>query len=102
MKKLVRIIIGAVLFFTALLLPFEGIARFLLFAVPYIILGYDVVFKAGKHIIRGKLLDENFLMTLATVGAFAIGEYPEAAAVMLFTRWGNVSGLRLGEIKKVR
>ena len=90
MKKLVRIIIGAVLFFTALLLPFEGIARFLLFAVPYIILGYDVVFKAGKHIIRGKLLDENFLMTLATVGAFAIGEYPEAAAVMLFYQVGEM------------
>ena len=62
----------------------------LLYAIPYLIIGYDVIFKAFRNIIKGEVFDECFLMTLATVGAFAIGEYPEAVAVMLFYQIGEM------------
>lgn len=61
-----------------------------LFLVPYLVIGWRVLFKAGKHIARGQVFDENFLMTLATIGALAIGEYPEAVFVMLFYRVGEL------------
>ena len=88
-KTLLRIIAAAVLSIAAALLPLEGVWKALAFAVPYLIIGYDVLRGAALGIVHGQLLDEKFLMVVATLGAFAIGEYPEAAAVMLFYQIGE-------------
>lgn len=88
-KMLVRIGAGAVLFVLALLLPLEGALRFAAFIVPYAVVGWDVLWRAVRNITRGQVFDENFLMALATVGAFATGEYPEGVAVMLFYQVGE-------------
>ena len=93
-KKIIRLSVGAVLYvigtvlsvFAKVPLPVE--LGFLI--ASYIILGYDVVLRALKNILKGRVFDENFLMTLSTVGAFAIGEYPEAVAVMLFYQIGEL------------
>ena len=82
--KLIRILIGALLFIIANITDMV-----ILYLITYIILGYDVIIKALKNILKGKLFDENFLMTLATVGAIIIKEYPEAVAVMLFYQVGE-------------
>ena len=89
-KWLARILIAAVLFVVLEVLvhvgAFEGRRWWigLLFAlVPYLIVGYDVILKSLRNISRGDVFDENFLMMIATFGAFGIGEYPEAVAVML-------------------
>ena len=89
-KMLIRIINAAVLFAAAYLLPVKGIWRLPLFAVPYLIAGYDVLRDAVRNIIHGQVFDEKFLMAIATCGALAIGEYPEAAAVMLFYQTGEL------------
>lgn len=89
-KNLVRIAAAAVLGVAAYFIPLDGWWRLALFAVPYLIIGYDVLWSAVTNIIHGQVFDENFLMALATVGAFAIGEYPEAAAVMLFYQVGEL------------
>lgn len=90
-KRLIRLIVSAVLFAIALftLKPFFYVGL-VLFIVSYLIAGYDVVWRALLNIFRGKVFDENFLMTLATVGAFCIGEYHEAVAVMLFFQVGEL------------
>ena len=88
-KTLARIVVSAVLCVAAALLPLEGVWKALAFAVPYLIIGYDVLRGAALGILHGQLLDEKFLMALATLGAFAIREYPEAAAVMLFYQIGE-------------
>ena len=88
-KMLVRIGAGAVLFALALLLPAEGTLRLAAFIVPYAVVGWDVLWRAVRNITRGQVFDENFLMALATVGAFATGEYPEGVAVMLFYQVGE-------------
>lgn len=92
-NKAVRLIIGAVVFAAGIILSEILKVRLVIFLpvliLAYIILGYDVVLKALKNIVRGRVFDENFLMTLSTVGAFCIGEYPEAAAVMLFYQVGE-------------
>lgn len=89
-KILVRIISSFVLLIVALFVDLEGIAKFAMFAVIYLIIGYDVLFSAIKNIFRGSILDEKFLMTIATFGAFGIRQYPEAVAVMLFYQIGNL------------
>ena len=89
-KTLLRILIAAALLVAAALLPLTGWAGALAFAVPYLVIGWDVIWKALRGIIRGQVFDENFLMTVATVGAFAIGEYPEATFVMLFYQVGEL------------
>ena len=94
-KNLARIIISAVLMGVLLLLPVEGWLRFALFLVPYLIIGYDILIKAGKGIINRQPFDECFLMALATVGALIIavttgGDYLEAIAVMLFYQIGEL------------
>jgi Cd2+/Zn2+-exporting ATPase len=89
-RKFIRIVLGAVLFTAALLAPVKGDYRFLLFLIPYAVAGWDVLWKAFRNIFRGQVFDENFLMSLATVGAFAIREYPEAVAVMLFYQVGEL------------
>lgn len=89
-KMLIRIIAAAVLCAAAYFLPLEGWQKLLVFAVPYLIAGCDVLWSAVRNIIHGQVFDEKFLMTIATAGAFAIGEYPEAAAVMLFYQVGEL------------
>ncbi|WP_317368017.1 heavy metal translocating P-type ATPase [uncultured Tyzzerella sp.] len=82
--ELSRILIGAGIFVIAKVFDLT-----LLYTIAYLILGYDVIFKALKNILKGKIFDENFLMALATVGAIIIKEYPEAVAVMLFYQIGE-------------
>lgn len=81
-------LVGAILFF--ILISFESTKNnIFLFLVPYFLIGYDIIFIAFKNLRNKNPFDENFLMTLATLGAFAIGEYPEAVAVMLFYKIGE-------------
>lgn len=90
-KSLIRLGVGAALFLAAVLIPSEPTAlKFAAYSVAYIMLGYKVLRKALRNISRGKVFDENFLMAIASLGAFAIGEYPEAIAVMLFYQLGEL------------
>lgn len=90
-KRLIRIILGGILFASAIALPINTPAiRLGLFLVSFLIIGGDVILKACKNILHGQVFDENFLMSIATVGAFLIGEYPEGVAVMLFYQVGEL------------
>ena len=89
-KTLVRILVSFGLFAAALLIPAEGIARLAVFLVPYAVIGWDVLWRAIRNISHGQVFDENFLMSLATIGAFCTGEYPEGVAVMLFYQVGEL------------
>ena len=90
-KERIKVIISLVLFIFSLLVKFENIwINNIIYIISYIIVGGEVVFKAIRNILRGKIFDENFLMTIATIGAFAIGEFPEAVAVMLFYQIGEL------------
>ena len=86
----IRIVLSLVLLIGFSFLPVEGAIRFILFLVPYLIAGWDILKEAGENIIHGQVFDENFLMALATVGAFAIGEYPEGVFVMIFYQVGEL------------
>jgi len=88
-KSMRYVAAGAVLFIFGLMLPIEGIPRLLLFLAAYALAGGEVVLRAFRNISRGQIFDENFLMTVATIGAFAIAEYPEGVAVMLFYQVGE-------------
>ena len=89
-KKVIKIILALILFIIALVLNFNNeLVNNIIYIISYIIVGFEIVKKAIKNIIRGKLFDENFLMTIATLGAFGIGEFPEAVAVMLFYQIGE-------------
>lgn len=83
-QTLCRILAGSALLLAAVLIPARGILRLLLFLVPYLLAGGDVLWRALRNILRGQVFDENFLMAVATIGAFCIGEYPEAVLVMVF------------------
>ncbi len=87
---LLRILIGAAVLLLLLLLHPSGSLRLALFLIPYLILGYDVLWEAAKNISKGHCLDECFLMTIATAGAICLGEYAEASAVMLFQQIGGL------------
>lgn len=89
-KNLVRIIISAVLFFTALLSPFEETVKFLIFIAAYLIIGYDILIKSVKGIFNLQPLNENFLMSVATIGAFILGEFHEGVTVMLLYQIGEL------------
>lgn len=90
-KRLWRIIIGAAVLATAVLLILNNEwLQIALFIISYIIVGGDVVKRAVKNIFKGQVFDENFLMSIATIGAFFIGEYPEGVAVMLFYQVGEL------------
>ena len=89
-RMLRRILASAVLFVICVLLPVSGWPRLLAFLVPYGVIGWDVLWRAVRNIAHGQVFDENFLMALATVGALAIGEYPEAVFVMLFYQVGEL------------
>ncbi len=88
--ELIRILIAAALFIAAWLVPLEGTVRLLAFLVPYLVAGYEVLWTAIKNIFHGEVFDENFLMCVASIGAFCIGEYPEAVAVMLLYSVGEL------------
>ena len=83
------LIIGAILYLIAVIGDFKGALALILFVASYLLIGGKVVLTAIKNIARGQLFDENFLMTVATIGAFSISEYPEAVAVMLFYEIGE-------------
>lgn len=87
---LLRIIIAAVLIVVFSLLPAEGYLRFVLFMIPYLVIGYDILKKAFKGILNKQVFDENFLMAVATVGAILLGDYSEGVAVMLFYQIGEL------------
>ena len=95
-KMLTRIIICAVMLVALQFLPITGIPRFALYLAAYLVIGYDILKKAGKGILNGRVFDENFLMAIATIGAFALaiyeksGDYNEAIAVMLFYQIGEL------------
>ena len=89
-QTLWRILASAVLLAAAVLLPLEGWFRLCAFLVPYAVIGWDVLWRAARNISHGQVFDENFLMALATLGAFCIGEYPEAVFVMLFYQVGEL------------
>ena len=89
-RMLFRVLASAVLFAVALLLPTEGWLRLFTFLIPYAVIAWDVLWRAVRNIAHGQVFDENFLMSLATVGALATGEYPEAVFVMLFYQVGEL------------
>lgn len=89
-RMLFRVLASAVLFAVALLLPTEGWLRLFTFLIPYTVIAWDVLWRAVRNIAHGQVFDENFLMSLATVGALATGEYPEAVFVMLFYQVGEL------------
>lgn len=84
-----RLGIGAVLFVIGMVFDFEQPLDFAIFLISYLLVGGDVVLRAAKNIAKGQVFDENFLMSVATIGAFAIGEYPEGVAVLLFYQVGE-------------
>lgn len=88
-KNLIRICAALLLFAAAFFLPLTGLARLIAFLTVYAVIGWDVLWRAVRNIARGQVFDENFLMALATVGAFFVGEYPEGVAVMLFYQIGE-------------
>jgi len=89
-QTIIRIIISAALLLAVSFIPLSGIPKLLVFLIPYLLIGWDVLYSAGRNIIRGKVFDENFLMGLATIGALVIGQYPEAVFVMLFYKTGEL------------
>ncbi|MCC8127376.1 MAG: cadmium-translocating P-type ATPase [Clostridiales bacterium] len=89
-KVLKRIIAAAVLMIGIECLPVDGVFKFILYMVPYLMIGHDILLKAGKGIRNHQVFDENFLMAVATVGAIALGEYREGVAVMLFYQIGEL------------
>ena len=90
-KKGIKIIISLILFIIAFLMNFNNVwINNGIYILAYIIVGFEIIKEAVENIIKGKVFDENFLMTIATIGAFAIGEFPEAVAVMLFYQIGEL------------
>ncbi|MBS5306890.1 heavy metal translocating P-type ATPase [Clostridium sp.] len=90
LKENMRLIIGAIVYAIALISTEGSILSVVLFALSYVLVGGEVVLTAIKNILRGEVFDENFLMTVATLGAFFVGEFPEGVAVMLFYQIGEV------------
>lgn len=100
-KTLIRIVSAALLTVIAALIPLDGIWKGLAFAVPYLVIGWDVLWSAVRNIAHGQIFDEKFLMAVATLGAFAIREYPEASAVMLFYQIGEwFQSIAVGKSRK--
>jgi len=89
-KELIQLGIGTAFFAIAIAFKFTFWAEFLLYFISYVLIGGEVLIRAAKNIKRGQIFDENFLMSIATIGAFAIGEFPEGVAVMLFYQVGEL------------
>lgn len=85
----ISLVLGALLFAIALIFDFDPAIETGLFGISFLMVGSDIMIKAGRDILKGQWFDESFLMSLATIGAFAIGQYPEAVAVMLFYKVGE-------------
>src|SRR3712207_314954 len=88
-KKVIRLGIGLVIFVVATIFKFSFYTELVLFVISYILIGGEIILTALKNMIRGQVFDENFLMTIATIGAFSIKEFPEGVAVMLFYQVGE-------------
>ncbi|MCI9272841.1 MAG: cadmium-translocating P-type ATPase [Clostridiales bacterium] len=88
--NLIRIICAAILFLAVILLPLQGVFRLAAFLTVYAVIGWDIVWKAIRNILRGKVFDENFLMAVASIGAFFVGDYPEGVVVLLFYQVGEL------------
>ncbi len=100
-KGIIKIIISGILFVIPWLLKLDGIPRLTIYLAAYIIIGMEIIIRAIKNLFAGQPFDENFLMTVATLGAFAIGEYPEGVAVMLFYQVGEFfQGLAVNHSRK--
>ncbi len=89
-RMLIRILLSAMILALALLLPVSDYGKFLLYLAAYFLVGYDILWDAVRNIAHGQVFDENFLMSIATVGAFCTGEYGEGVAVMLFFQIGEL------------
>ena len=89
-KVFTRIIVAAVLMVVLSLLPIDGWLKFVLFMIPYLVIGHDILLKAWKGILNRQVFDENFLMTVANIGAILLGDYTEGVAVMLFYQIGEL------------
>lgn len=100
-KTVIRIVVSFVLLIIAAFLPLEGYWRMLAFLIPYLVAGYDIIWKAVRNISHGQIFDENFLMVIATIGAFILGEYLEGSAVMLFDQVGELfESIAVGKSRK--
>ncbi len=100
-KEVIKLILGGLLFVLPLIFKLEGTLRFAVYFLAYIVVGYEVIIRAVKNLLAGVPFDENFLMTVATIGALAIGEYPEAVAVMLFYQVGEMfQGMAVNHSRK--
>lgn len=100
-KELIRLIIAAAIFGTAMVFKFSNAIEFTLFFISYVLVGGEVLLRAFRNILRGQIFDENFLMSIATIGAFAIGDYPEGVAVMLFYQVGEfIQGIAVNRSRK--
>ena len=107
-KMLYRIIVTFLLFAVLMVCEHMGrmdgwnkIVLFVIYLVPYLVIGYDIVYKAARNISHGQVFDENFLMMIATFGAFGVGEYSEAVAVMLFYQVGELfQGYAVGKSRQ--
>lgn len=100
-KMLVRIIVSFALLITVRLIDFESWKNYLLYLIPYAVIGWDVLWRAVRNICHGQVFDENFLMTIATIGAFFTGECAEGVAVMLFYQIGELfQGYAVGKSRK--
>ena len=98
---LTRILASAVLFALSFLLPLSGVLRLFYFITVYAVVGWDVLWRAARNIAHGQVFDENFLMALATIGAFVLGEFPEAVEVMLFYQIGELfQGYAVGKSRQ--
>lgn len=87
--ELIRLLTGAIIFGAAVVFKFTGQIAFVLYFLSYILAGGEILLNAAKNVLKGQVFDENFLMSIATIGALAIGEYPEGVAVMLFYQIGE-------------
>ena len=93
-KKLIKIVLASVLYIVCILtehtIPLPYYAAILIYIIPYIIIGFDVITKVAKNLSSGQIFDERFLMTVATIAAFIIGEYSEGVAAMIFYQVGEL------------
>ncbi len=100
-SKIIRLIVGAAIFGIATALKLSNTLELLLYLISYVLVGGEVVLRALKNISRGQVFDENFLMSIATIGAFTIGQYPEGVAVMIFYQLGETfQGIAVNRSRK--
>ena len=100
-KTLIRIIISLVLLVIVSFLPLDGYMQLAVYLIPYAVIGYDILWKAVRNILHGQVFDENFLMAIATIGAFALKDYREGSAVMLFYQVGELfQSVAVGKSRK--